>query len=76
MNISILGKALLNLYKFLEPMAESIDKVIKSKGFEPVYMASYNLEDKANEILSLTDRKITLINIKGKNLSSISYKCR
>ncbi len=64
MNISILGKALLNLYKFLEPMAESIDKMIKSKGFEPVYMASYNLEDKANEILSLTDRKITLINIK------------
>jgi len=64
MEISILGKALLNLYRYLEPMADSIDRLVKSKCFEPVYIASYNLQDKADEILSLTDRKITLINIK------------
>ena len=64
MEISILGKALLNIYRYLEPMADAIDKQIKTKTYEPEVSFGCNMNSLAGEIISLTERKIGLINIK------------
>lgn len=64
MNISILGKALLNLYKYLEPMTQSIDKLISSKAENFDASIGENVETLTSEIINLTERKVSLINVK------------
>ena len=64
MEISILGKAILNIYRYLEPMADAIDRQIKTKTYEPEVSFGCNMNSLAKEIIALTERKIGLINIK------------
>lgn len=64
MNISIFGRALLNLYKYLEPMTVSIDKLIATKTENFSVSMGENMESLSNEIINLTERKVSLINIK------------
>lgn len=64
MEISILGKALLNIYRYLEPMADAIDRQIKIKTYEPEVSFGCSMKSVAGEIIALTERKIGLINLK------------
>jgi|GEM_PF-3008384 len=77
MKISILGKALLNIYRYLEPMADAIDRQIKTKTYEPEVSFGCSMDSFAGEIISLTERKIHLINIKvliDKSISKLNEK--
>lgn len=64
MEINILGKAILGLYRYLEPMTLSIDKMIQTRAFDYNCAIGYNVEDLSKEMISLTHRKVAIINLK------------
>lgn len=67
MKIDIISKTFLSVYRFLNSLAKSIDRVVKLKGINSSSFNDYyknNTFEQSQEIINLTNRKITLINIK------------
>lgn len=63
------SKTILGSYKYLERMSDAIDKMVKAKAFNSFYASnsSNGLGDVmsiSTSILNLTERKITLVNLK------------
>jgi len=61
MELKVWAKTLLTVYRYLEKIAGTIDKLVIDKGLSSTSDDAFNV---ASEILKLTERKITLINIK------------
>ncbi|MCK9574961.1 MAG: sigma factor-like helix-turn-helix DNA-binding protein [Clostridia bacterium] len=61
MELKVWAKTLLTVYKYLEKIAGTIDKLVVDKSLNTISDDAFNV---ANEILKLTERKITLINLK------------
>lgn len=62
-------KTLFTVYRFFEKLANSIDKIVEVRAVNACYShlenISYNSVEKvANDIMELTQRKVTLINLK------------
>ncbi len=67
MEMDIISKAFLGIYRYLNVLTKSIDRVVKIKGINSSSFNDYyknNTEDQTEELLALTNKKITLINIK------------
>lgn len=63
------SKTLLSVYRYLPRVTYALDKIVKTRAYNSYYVSSNNVAfndvmNVANTILNLTDRKITLINIK------------
>ena len=64
-----LNKTLLSVYRYLPRVANAIDKLVKSRAYNSASSCMTNIsfnssECVANSILNLSERKITLINVK------------
>ena len=64
MQLSVLSLAVLKIYRYLEPMAISIDRQIATKSYNPECSIGFSMEKTTGEIIGLTERKIALINLK------------
>ncbi len=67
MNLEILTKTFLSVYRYLKPLTKSIDKVVKLKCINSSNFSYYyanNTQDLTEEILELTSKKVSFINIK------------
>ena len=67
MQIYIISKAFLGIYRYLNALTKSIDRVVKVKSVNSSSFYDYyksNTMDQTNEIMTLINKKITLINIK------------
>lgn len=61
------SKTILSIYKYLEPLSNSIDDLVLKKSINSAFYGNgrYNsCYDCANKIMKLMDRKVSLINIK------------
>ncbi len=62
-------KTLLSVYRYLPRVTYAIDKIVKTRAYNSSYASTNNIAfnnvmNVANTILDLTERKITLINLK------------
>ncbi|MDD2445752.1 MAG: sigma-70 region 4 domain-containing protein [Clostridia bacterium] len=69
MNMKNMVKTIFTVYRFLDKLASSIDKIVETRALNSFYVSldniSYNdISKVTNEILELTERKVTLINLK------------
>ena len=67
MQTYIISKTFLSIYRYLTALTKSIDRVVRAKSINSSSFNDYyknNTEDQTAEILALTNKKITLINIK------------
>jgi len=74
MELKIWCKTFLNVYKCLEKITQAIDKIVLTTGLNLMSDTGYS----ANKILELTNRKITLINLKlfiEKLLNELPEEC-
>lgn len=67
--MDVYTKTLLSSYRYLERMANAIDKIVYSRAINSFYVSGNNLsfnsvEKVSEDILALTDRKVNLINLK------------
>jgi DNA-directed RNA polymerase specialized sigma24 family protein len=60
MELKIWCKTFLNAYRCLEKITQAIDKIVLTTGLN----SNYDTKSSANKIIELTERKITLINLK------------
>ncbi len=63
------SKTLLGVYRYLPRVTYAIDKIVKTRAYNSSYMSTNNMAfnnvlNVANTILDLTERKISLINLK------------
>ena len=66
MKSNLWTKTTLSVYKYLDRIAEAMDKLVERKALNSYYihMANNGVMDVANEIIELSERKKRLINIK------------
>jgi len=69
MSVKHMVKTIFTVYRFLDKLASSIDKIVETRALNSYYVSlentSYNdISKVTNDILELTERKITLINLK------------
>ena len=69
MNNNNWSKTLLSVYRYLPRVTYAIDKIVKTRAYNSSYSTTNNISfnnvwNVANTILDLTERKITLINLK------------
>lgn len=67
--MKIWSKTILNIYRYLERVANAIDKIVLSRATNSFYTSSSNMSfngvwNVSNDIINLTNRKVTLINLK------------
>ncbi|MGI5842171.1 MAG: hypothetical protein ACOX6H_02630 [Christensenellales bacterium] len=63
------AKTLLSVYRYLDRVADAIDKIVFSRAINSFYTSGSNLafnsvESVTDDILNLTERKVNLINLK------------
>ena len=69
-------KTIFSVYRFLDKIADSIDKIVETRALNACYMdlnnsAFNDVTAVSEDILELTQRKITLINLKVLTISMI-----
>lgn len=67
METHVLSRTFLSIYRYLNALTKSIDRVVQLKGINSSSFNDYyknNTQDQTQEIINLTNKKITLINIK------------
>ncbi|MDD3397576.1 MAG: sigma factor-like helix-turn-helix DNA-binding protein [Clostridia bacterium] len=69
MNFKNMIKTIFSVYRFLDKIAYSIDKIVETRALNACYMyldntAFNDVVNVSNDIMELTQRKITLINLK------------
>lgn len=67
--MNIWSKTLLSSYRYLDRVANAIDKIVYTRAINSFYVSGSNLSfnsinNVSDDILNLTERKITLINLK------------
>ena len=69
MNSNVWGKTTLTTYPYLIKIADAIDRMIERRALNSFYVSgsnylSNNIYDLANKLIDLSERKVTLINLK------------
>jgi len=69
MKNNIWAKTILSVYRYLERICDSIDKMVETKAMSSFYVYSSNFAESsviniADKLIALTERKKTLINLK------------
>ena len=67
--MKIWSKTILNIYRYLERVANAIDKIVLSRATNSFYTSSSNMSfngvwNVSQDIINLTSRKVNLINLK------------
>jgi len=77
MKNTVWAKTILTAYNHLERICDAIDKVVETKAVNSFYVTganfmTNNISSVASKIIDLTERKITLINLKVLTLDALS----
>lgn len=81
--MKVWSKTILNIYRYLERVANAIDKIVVSRATNSFYTSSSNMAfngvwNVSNDIINLTNRKVNLINLKvitEQTLANIDVSC-